>query len=53
VATYDEGTGKVIWGTPATEPKAHVAYDGGGAQLFGDDSWKWMLFQPSLADNQE
>ena len=53
VATYDQATGKVTWGTPATEPKAHVAYDGGGAQLFGDDSWKWMLFQPSLADNQE
>src|SRR6478735_9028405 len=51
VATYDQATGKVTWGTPATEPKAHVAYDGGGAQLFGDDSWKWMLFQPSLADN--
>ena len=30
-----------------------VAYDGGAAQLFGEDSWKWMLLQPSLADNQE
>ena len=35
------------------DTSAKIAYDGGAAQLFGDDSWKWMLLQPSLADNQE
>ena len=52
VATYDAKTGKVTWSDQkATGPT--IAYDGGAAQLFGDDSWKWMLFQPSLADDQE
>jgi phospholipid/cholesterol/gamma-HCH transport system substrate-binding protein len=52
VATYDQKTGKVVWGDQPGAP-AHVAYDGGAAQIFGKDSWKWMLFQPSAADNQE
>ena len=51
VATYDQKTGKVTWGTPA--PGAHIAYDGGAAQLFGSDSWKWMLLSPSMSDDQE
>ena len=51
VATYDERTGKVSWGAPAPGPR--IAYDGGAAQLFGADSWKWMLLQPSMADDQE
>ena len=51
VATYDAGTGKVTWADQDTSAK--IAYDGGAAQLFGDDTWKWMLLQPSLADNQE
>jgi phospholipid/cholesterol/gamma-HCH transport system substrate-binding protein len=51
VATYDDSTGKVTWGTPAPGPR--IAYDGGAAQLFGSDSWKWMLLQPSVADDQE
>src|SRR6195952_2797051 len=51
VATYDQSTGKVIWGKPAPAPR--IAYDGGAQQLFGADSWKWMLFQPSMADYQE
>jgi phospholipid/cholesterol/gamma-HCH transport system substrate-binding protein len=51
VATYDASTGKVIWADQDTG--AQIAYDGGAADLFGDDSWKWMLLQPSLADNQE
>ncbi len=52
VATYDAQTGEVTWADqdPAA---ANIAYTGGAAQLFGDDSWKWMLLQPSLADNQE
>ena len=51
VATYDAKTGKVIWADQDTSAK--IAYDGGAAQLYGDDSWKWMLLQPSLADDQE
>ena len=35
------------------DTSANIAYDGGAAQLYGEDSWKWMLLQPSLADNQE
>ena len=50
VATYDQATGKVTWGTPA--PAARIAYDGGAAQLFGSDSWKWMLLSPSMADQE-
>jgi phospholipid/cholesterol/gamma-HCH transport system substrate-binding protein len=52
VATYDEKSGKVTWADQQpTQP--HVAYDGGAEQLFGSDSWKWMLYQPALAGNQE
>ncbi len=51
VATYDAKTGEVIWEDQDTSAK--IAYDGGAAKLFGDDSWKWMLLQPSLADDQE
>ena len=51
VAAYDATTGKVTWSDQDTSPQ--IAYDGGAAQLFGEDSWKWMLLQPSLARNQE
>ncbi len=51
VATYDAKTGKTIWADQDHSPK--IAYDGGAAQLFGNDSWKWMLLQPSLPDHQE
>ena len=51
VATYDERTGKVTWADQDTSAK--IAYDGGAAQLYGADSWKSMLLQPSLADDQE
>ncbi len=51
VATYDGTTGKVTWSGQSRAD--NIAYDGGAAQLFGDDSWKWMLLQPSLADDQE
>lgn len=51
IATYDQTTGKVTWSDQETS--AQIAYDGGAAQLFGEDSWKWMLLQPSLALNQE
>ncbi len=51
VATYDAETGGVSWSDPATDGR--IAYDGGAAELFGDDSWKWTLLQPSLPDDQE
>ena len=51
VATYDAGTGTTTWADQDTSAK--IAYDGGAAQLFGEDSWKWMLLQPALADEQE
>jgi phospholipid/cholesterol/gamma-HCH transport system substrate-binding protein len=51
VATYDERTGKLVWSDQDTSPT--IAYDGGAAQLYGADSWKSMLLQPSQADDQE
>lgn len=51
VATYDAKTGDVTWADQDTSAK--VVYDGGAAQLFGADSWKWMLLAPSQANNQE
>lgn len=51
VATYDATTGKVAWADQDTSAK--IAYDGGAAQLFGDDSWKSLLLSPSMADDQE
>jgi len=51
VATYDAKTGKVVWSDQDTSAK--IAYDGGAAQLFGEDSWKWMLLGPAQAENQE
>lgn len=51
VATYDEKTGAVTWADQDTSAK--VAYDGGAAKLFGEDSWKWMLLQPAMADNNQ
>jgi phospholipid/cholesterol/gamma-HCH transport system substrate-binding protein len=51
VATYDDSTGTVSWGAP--DAGATIAYDGGAAQLFGKDSWKYLLLQPSMTDDQE
>ncbi|MCW2780271.1 MAG: virulence factor Mce family protein [Marmoricola sp.] len=44
VATYDHGTGKLTWSDQ--DPNGNVAYDGGANQLFGKDSFKWMMLQP-------
>ncbi len=51
VATYDQQTGEVAWADQ--DDRANIAYDGGAASLFGQDSWKWMLLQPSIAADQE
>jgi phospholipid/cholesterol/gamma-HCH transport system substrate-binding protein len=53
VATYDQKTGKLTWADQSPKPAGPtVAYDGGAAQVFGQDSWKWLILQPSVA-NQE
>jgi phospholipid/cholesterol/gamma-HCH transport system substrate-binding protein len=44
VATYDLGTGKMAWNDQASD----VVYDGGAAQLYGEDSWKSLLLQPVM-----
>ena len=46
VATYDLDTGKASWNDRA--PSTNVVYDGGAAQLFGEDSWKSLLLQPAM-----
>jgi phospholipid/cholesterol/gamma-HCH transport system substrate-binding protein len=46
VATYDLGTGTTTWNDQASA--SNVAYDGGAAQLFGEDSWKSLLLQPVM-----
>ena len=51
VATYDQTTGKVTWGTPAPGPS--IAYDGGAAQLFGVGLLEVDAAPPSMADDQE
>lgn len=50
VATYDSQTGKLVWTDQATG--AQVVDNGGEAQLFGKDSWKWMLLQPAMASQE-
>jgi phospholipid/cholesterol/gamma-HCH transport system substrate-binding protein len=46
VATYDLGTGKTTWNDQSSQ--AHVVYDGGAAQLYGDDAWQSLLLQPAM-----
>jgi phospholipid/cholesterol/gamma-HCH transport system substrate-binding protein len=46
VATYDLSTGKAAW--TDQQPQQNVVYDGGAAQLFGEDSWKTLLLQPVM-----
>jgi phospholipid/cholesterol/gamma-HCH transport system substrate-binding protein len=46
VATYDLSTGKAAW--TDQQPQQNVVYDGGAAQLYGEDSWKTLLLQPVM-----
>jgi phospholipid/cholesterol/gamma-HCH transport system substrate-binding protein len=46
VATYDLGTGTTTWSDQSSA--SNVAYDGGAARLFGEDSWKSLLLQPVM-----
>ncbi|HEY6933172.1 MAG TPA: MlaD family protein [Marmoricola sp.] len=46
VATYDARTGNVTWRQHRARPR--VVSTGGAYQVFGEDSWKWLLFQPAL-----
>jgi phospholipid/cholesterol/gamma-HCH transport system substrate-binding protein len=50
VATYDHQSNAVTWSDQTTGPKA--VDDGGQAQLFGKDAWKWMLLQPAMTTQQ-
>ena len=44
VAAYDLDAASLTWG----DQPARVAYDGGAAALYGDDSWKSLLMNPLL-----
>ena len=44
VAAYDLDAASLTWG----DQTARVAYDGGAAALYGDDSWKSLLMNPLL-----
>ncbi|MCW2755415.1 MAG: virulence factor Mce family protein [Marmoricola sp.] len=46
VATYDLDTGKLTWNDQVTP--SNVVYDGGAAQMYGEDSWKSLLLQPAM-----
>jgi phospholipid/cholesterol/gamma-HCH transport system substrate-binding protein len=46
VATYDLGTGKTTWNDQ--DSSSDVAYDGGAAQLYGEDSWSSLLLKPAM-----
>jgi phospholipid/cholesterol/gamma-HCH transport system substrate-binding protein len=46
VATYDLDTGKLLWSDQTTP--GNVVYDGGAAQMYGEDSWKSLLLQPAM-----
>jgi phospholipid/cholesterol/gamma-HCH transport system substrate-binding protein len=46
LATYDLSTGETTWNDQ--DPAANVVYDGGAAQLYGEDSWKSLLLQPVM-----
>lgn len=45
VAAYDAKTDKTTWADQ--DDSAKIAYDGGAAQLLGEDSWKSLLLKPS------
>jgi phospholipid/cholesterol/gamma-HCH transport system substrate-binding protein len=44
VASYDLGSGALTW----DDQGDRVAYDGGAAALYGEDSWKSLLLHPLL-----
>ncbi|MBO9522904.1 MAG: MCE family protein [Nocardioidaceae bacterium] len=46
IATYDLSTGKTAWNDQASSD--HVVYDGGAAELFGEDTWQSLLLQPTM-----
>ena len=46
VATYDLQTGRTTWTDQSSSPS--VAYDGGAARLYGEDSWKSLLLLPVM-----
>lgn len=47
IGSYDRETGTVDFAESGTVPT--VTYDG-GASIYGEDSWKWMLMHPLSTD---
>lgn len=53
IASYDEETGDLTWGDPATKGKDSLASTGSVAPpTLGEESWKWLFLQP-LTSGQE
>ena len=50
VAAYDPTTDQLRW--TDRSPSGSISYTGGAADVFGADSWKWLLMQP-LAEPRE
>ncbi len=45
-ATYDLTTGTTTWNDQASQSR--VVYDGGAAELYGENAWQTLLLQPSM-----
>lgn len=50
VGAYDSATGGFRWASK--NPDSGVTYNGGAAKVFGEESWKWLLLQPLVGDQQ-
>ncbi len=48
VASYDRATGELTY----ADADRDVAYTGGAASTFGEESWKWLLLQPLAGDRR-
>jgi phospholipid/cholesterol/gamma-HCH transport system substrate-binding protein len=44
IGAYDAETGTVTY--TDRSPSDSVSYTGGAAQMFGQESWKWLLLGP-------
>jgi phospholipid/cholesterol/gamma-HCH transport system substrate-binding protein len=44
IGAYDAETGTFTY--TDRNPSDSVAYTGGAAAMFGQESWKWLLLQP-------
>ena len=46
LATYDLTSGETDWNDQAS--RTNVVYDGGAAQLYGENAWQSLLLQPAM-----